>query len=70
MSPIEFSEDRLVQKTTADYFEEQLKWDSIFAYNDEVLGENGTLGRRSEKEIILIKYLLPKLVEFNSERLR
>lgn len=65
MSPIEYSEDRLVQKTTADYFEEQLKWDSIFAYNDEVLGVDGTLGRRSEKEIILIKYLLPKLVEFN-----
>jgi type I restriction enzyme R subunit len=41
------------EKITADYFSESLKWDSVYAYNDEVLGEGGTLGRVSEKEAVL-----------------
>ena len=60
-----FSEDRLVQKTTAEYFEETLEWRSIYAYNSEKLGEDGTLGRKNEHEIVLTKFLLPKLKELN-----
>ena len=60
-----FSEDLLVQQTTADYLFKELNWnESIFAF-DEKLGANGTLGRESEHEIVLVKYLRKKLEEFN-----
>lgn len=65
MSPYEYTEDRLVQKTTADYFKDILGWDSVYAYNDEVLGINGTLGRESENDIILFRYLKQALEKFN-----
>ena len=32
------SEDRLVQKTFAEYLEEELGWDSLYAWNEETLG--------------------------------
>lgn len=60
-----YSEDRLVQKTTADYFHDTLRWESVYAYNDEVLGRDGTLGRSSEKEIVLTRYLRAALEKFN-----
>ncbi len=61
----EMTEDRLVQQTTADYFHDALEWNSIFAYNDEVLGDAGTLGRTSQKEIVLIRYLRQALETLN-----
>lgn len=62
----EMSEDRLVQETMANYLLEDLQWDeSIFAYNTEVLGEDGTLGRKSEKEIYLVKYICQALEKLN-----
>lgn len=51
----EMTEDRLVQHTTADYFRDALGWESAFAYNDEVLGEEGTLGRKSQNDVVLIR---------------
>ena len=63
----EMSEDRLVQQTTADYFRDTLGWESVYAYNDEVLGRNGTLGRKSQKEIVLIRYLRQALVSLNPD---
>lgn len=59
------SEDKLVQETTASYFNDKLKWDSVLAYNTEVLGPDGTLGRTSEKEIVLIRYLRQTLKTLN-----
>jgi type I restriction enzyme R subunit len=38
------SEDRLVQKTFADHLHDVLGWDTVYAYNDETFGSNGTLG--------------------------
>ena len=32
-----FTEDSLVQKTTADYLEQNLGWKSVYAYNNEFL---------------------------------
>lgn len=61
----EYSEDKLVQETTANYFAEALGWESVFAYNDEVLGPCGTLGRLSQTEVVLTRYLRQKLEEFN-----
>ena len=36
-----------------------------FAYNTEVLGENGTLGRKSYNEIVLVRYLKKALFDNN-----
>ena len=41
MAPL--NEDTLVQATTADYLEQKLGWESVFAYNNETFGNEGTL---------------------------
>jgi type I restriction enzyme, R subunit len=33
-----YNEDTLVKQTTAEYLEKQLRWDSIYTYNNEELG--------------------------------
>ncbi len=63
MAPL--NEDTLVQTTTADYLEEQLGWESVYAYNNETFGKESTLGRKSDKEVILVRYLGEALVKFN-----
>ncbi|MGV8110321.1 type I restriction endonuclease subunit R [Methanospirillum sp.] len=62
-----YTEDLLVQQTTANYLTNNLGWDSVYAYNDEILGGDGTLGRRSEKEIILTRYLNQALRKLNPD---
>ena len=49
----EFSEDILIQKNAADLLEKELGWTSVYAFDSEVLGVNGTLGRTSYKEVLL-----------------
>lgn len=66
MSP-EMTEDKLVQESTANYFHKQLDWHSVYAYNTENLGPNGTLGRSSEKEVVLTRYLRKALEDFNED---
>ena len=60
-----YNEDTLVQQTTADYLRDRLGWDVVYAYNNETFGKNGTLGRESDREVILTRYLATKLTEFN-----
>lgn len=33
-----FNEDTLVQQTTAEYLEQQLGWESVYAHNSEDFG--------------------------------
>ena len=40
MNPSSYTEDTLVQQTTADYLEQQLGWESVDAYNNEDFGQN------------------------------
>jgi type I restriction enzyme R subunit len=61
----QMTEDTLVQQTTADYLRDRLGWESMYAYNTETFGADGTLGRASEREVVLTRYLRQKLVEFN-----
>ena len=61
----DYSEDKLVQETTANYFRDQLGWESVYAYNDEILGPDGTLGRTSEREVVLVSYLRQALEKLN-----
>lgn len=53
----EYSENILVQNSTGSLLQDALGWEVQFAYNKEVLGENGTFGRKSYKDIVLTRYL-------------
>lgn len=59
------TEDVLVQQTTADYLEQQLGWDSIYAFNDEDFGPESLLGRINDREVVLTRPLRAKLTELN-----
>ncbi len=59
------NEDTLVQQTTADYLEQELGWESVYAYNTEAFGPCGTLGRSSDEDVVLEGRLRKKLEEFN-----
>ena len=43
----------MIQKNAADLLEKELGWTSVYAFDSEVLGVNGTLGRTSYKEVLL-----------------
>ena len=60
-----YTEDTLVQQTTAEYLEKKLGWDSVYAYNNEDFGPDSLLGRKSDREVVLIRYLRQKLCELN-----
>ena len=60
-----YTEDVLVQQTTAEYLEQKLGWESVYAYNDEDFGPDSLLGRASDREVVLTRTLRSKLVEFN-----
>ena len=62
-----YTEDTLVQQTTAEYLEKELGWDSVYAYNNETFGPNGTLGRDTDHEVVLVQPLREKLVELNPD---
>lgn len=59
------NEDTLVQATTADYLQNQLGWESVYAYNNETFGAEGMLGRQSDKDVVLTRYLGEALVKLN-----
>ena len=59
------NEDTLVQQTTADYLRDKLGWDSVYAYNQETFGADGLLGRNSDREVVLTRYLKKVLKKFN-----
>lgn len=47
----DYSENILVQESAGNLLHDELGWDVVFAYNQEVLGLNGTLGRTSYRDI-------------------
>ncbi len=61
------SEDRLVQATFADHLANILGWDSVYAFNAETFGPDGTLGRESPKDVVLTRDLRAALVRLNPE---
>ena len=61
----EYSENVLVQDSAADLMHDELGWDVVYAYNTEILGENGTLGRKDYNEIVLWRYLNAALKKLN-----
>ena len=65
MSPSPYTEENLVQVTTAEYLEQQLGWQSVYAYNSEIFGPDGTLGRANDGEVVLTRYLRQALEDHN-----
>ena len=44
---------------------DELGWEVVYAYNKEILGENGTLGRKNYHEIVLWRYFNAALKRLN-----
>ena len=61
------SEDRLVQQTFADHLRDRLGWESVYAYHAETFGPQGTLGRVSERDVVLVRELHAALARLNPE---
>ena len=61
----DYSENILVQESAGNLLRDELGWDVAFAYNTEVLGENGTFGRKSYNEILLTRYFKAALKRLN-----
>ena len=65
MSPSPYTEDTLVQQTTAEYLEERLGWESVYAHNHEDFGPDSLLGRASDREVVLTRPLNAQLEALN-----
>jgi len=63
----DLNENTLVQQTTVDYLKSKLGWESVFAYNQETFGPNSLLGRNSDREVVLKRYLKQALKKFNPD---
>ena len=61
----DYTEDKLVQETTINYFRETLGWETGYAHNTEVLGKDGSFGREDEKAVILTRHLRSALETLN-----
>lgn len=61
------NEDTLVQQTTVNYLHNQLGWESVYAYNQETYGPEGLLGRSSDREVVLTRYLRQALIKLNPD---
>ena len=59
------SEDRLVQQTFAEHLHDRLGWESVYAWNQETFGPDGTLGRADTREVVLKRDLRAALVKLN-----
>jgi len=60
-----FTEDQLVEQPAVELFS-ALGWDTVNAF-DETLGAEGTLGRSSRGEVVLVRYLWPALERLNPD---
>ena len=61
----DYSEDQLIQKSAADLLENELGWTGVMAWDAEVLGETGTLGRKSYQEVLLTRHFRKALKALN-----
>ena len=59
------TEETLVQEVTAEYLLNELQWNESFMGMHEKLGKEGDLGRNSEHEVVLTRYLGQKIIELN-----
>ena len=62
----DYSENILVQESAGNLLQNELQWDVKYAFNQEILGEDGTLGRKSYREILLKRYVKEALKRLNA----
>lgn len=62
----EYSEDALIEQATEDVLKE-LGWEVVTAWTKESFGPDGLLGRDNKSEVILFRYLLNALKQFNPD---
>ena len=63
--PNDYSEDQLIQRSAAEFLEKELGWTSVYAFDKEVLGVDGTLGRTSCHEVLLTRHFYKALKALN-----
>lgn len=61
----EYSENILLQESAGRLLHDELGWEVATAYNQEVLGEDGTFGRKSYREVLLKRYVRQALRKLN-----
>ena len=59
-----YSEEEAVQKPAGERLK-RLGWELIYAYNDERVGEQSTMGRSSYSDVVLRPQLEYALIELN-----
>lgn len=62
----DYSENILVQDSAGNLLQNELQWDVKYAFNQEILGEDGTFGRKSYREILLKRYVKEALKRLNA----
>ena len=67
MTPTAFTEDNLVQRATAEYLEQRLGWESVHAHNREDFGPDSLLGRRSDRDVVLMRRFRAALAAVEGE---
>lgn len=61
----DYSEDQLIQRSAAEFLEKELAWTSVYAFDKEVLGAEGTLGRANYHEVLLTRHFRKALKALN-----
>ena len=61
----DYTENILVQESAGKLLHDELGWEVVVAYNQEKLGENGTLGRKNYREILLERDIRAALKNLN-----
>lgn len=61
----DYSEDQLIEQTCIDIFKHQLHWEIANVYQGETFGENGTIGRHSEADVLLKNRFLEAIQKLN-----
>ncbi|MBQ9452681.1 MAG: type I restriction endonuclease subunit R [Desulfovibrio sp.] len=60
-----YTEDKLVQETTANFLCNELGWKCVYAFNKEDFGPGSLLGRTSDTEVVLERSLRDALERLN-----
>jgi len=60
-----YSEDQLIEQTCIDIFKNQLHWEIANVYQGETFGENSTIGRHSEADVLLKNRFLEVIQKLN-----
>ena len=56
-----------MQATFAEHLEKMLGWESVYAWNEETFGPDGTLGRADTREAVLTRDLRAALARLNPD---